>query len=339
MIIRIAVMSLIAGLMVVLGGCGGGGTGLSSAETASVEGIVYAPAASTRSVELAAAGPGPGGGMGEPAEGCLVIVERARDRQRLQTTTTGAGGAYAVEGLALGEDVLIQAELPSGEKLRARLRLQYQHQNCDVNEDTTMAAAVRQVLDEAGGAPAAGDPLDESVGELCYEYQYQHRYQYGHHNGNGPDFSEPDAVTEAAVDLLAAATDAAVGTALQTRLRADCGNAVDMIVARLRQRERMEFSWDAETRTQAALAMQSGWQGTPEQVADAASGVPGCQASAGDVVQARDRLRERIREFQGVSLEAPEALGCLCLGDPDMDPLRLRTRDQVRECLDALIAG
>ncbi len=335
MLMRLMGVLMLVAMVGLMAGCGGGGSSVPAVGTSSVEGTVYEPATATRAVADSAAGPN----QGVPAGDCLVVAERARDRQRLRSTRTDAGGRYVMEGLMLGEDVLISAELPSGEQLMARLRIRNRQHQADITEDTTMAAACRQLLDEVGGGPPEGDDVDEIVGQICWEYQDRHRYQYGHHGSMRPDFSDSGAVGDAAADLLAAATDDAVATALQTRLRADCEAAVNMVVARLRQRERMEFSWDVETRTQAAVAMQNRWQGAPEQVAEAASGVLGCQASAGDIVQARDRLRERIREFQGDGMEAPEALGCLCLGDPDMDPLRLRTRDQVRQCLDGLLAG
>lgn len=326
---KILVILLLVSTLVTTGllaGCGGASSG---APDVTLMGVVHEPAAEVSALTAAAT----------PAGNCQVIARQARTQAQLGSTRSDAQGNYTLSGLPLGEDVEITAALPSGDLLRTRLRLRDQTCQADLTEDSTMAAACRRLMDSTTVSPTQDDQtVDETVGQVCYEYQLQHRYMYRQQQGLRPNFSDPAEVEAAAEDLLASATQAAVNNALQTRTQAAGESAVNMVVAMLRYQEHLQFSWTAETRTQAALALRNQTRRSSGQVAAAASTTLGTPVTPGGVEQARDRLRQRLRVFDGASLEVLEACACLCLGDADMDQIRLRTQDQVRTCLNLLVA-
>ena len=333
--IRQTVVALAMGAIALaaLTGCGGGsGTAAPNVGAATLEGYVYGPSVSTATVDAAAADT-----AANPAAFCQVSVERTRTRARIATTQTDATGHYYFGGLPANVDATVRATLGSGAQLMSRVRLHSRTQRADIDENTTMSAACQLQVGDADGTPADDEDLDQTVGQMCLQYQLQHRYQYRSGQQGPPDIGDPGDVADAAVDLLAAATDDAVTRARLTRRQQHCEDAVTMIQARLRQREGMSGLWDAETRRRAAEAMRLGRRITAGQLAEAWSRVLGTDVTQGDVARARDRLRERIHAFDGEQMEVPEGLGCPALGDPDMDHIRLRTQQQVRECLQILL--
>ncbi|NLO73716.1 MAG: hypothetical protein GX100_06340 [candidate division WS1 bacterium] len=281
------------------------------------------------------------GGIGQSAVAgdCPVTAREARTQRQLGATRTDGQGRYQLTGLPSGADVEVTAALAGGVLLRTRLRLRERSCQADLDEDTTMAAMCRRLLDASVTEPTQDDQeVEEAAGAVCYRYQQQHRYTYRrHYAGERPDLSNEPEMEEAAEDLLVEAANHAVATALQTRTRAECQSAVTMIVAALRVRERMQFSWDGETRNRAALALENQVRRSPAQAAAAVAGALQLALSQVEMEQARDRLRQLLNAFEGGTMEAVEVCACLCVRNVGQDQPRLRTQEHVRQCLDALL--
>ncbi|MGC9318581.1 MAG: hypothetical protein ACP5KN_11190 [Armatimonadota bacterium] len=311
-----------------LAGCGGGSPADDpGTPTASIEGTVYASAVQTSGIDTAQlADP-------QPVGDCPVDVVRERDRERLRTGRTDDAGGYRFEGLPAGETVLVRARLRSGAQLQSRARLGEGGNQVDVSEDTTMAEACR-ALTAGGGEPDANQTQTiADVAEACLRYQQQNRFRYGQRDGAPPDFSDQEAVEEAAADLLAAATDGAVREALQTRSREDCEKAVAMVWARLQQHLGEEAPWGEKAMQRLAEALQRRERVSGADVGNALRAALGENPgdAAGD--QARARIREIVQAFgDGAEMEVLEATAGACTGEQ----LRLRTRAQVHAFLNAI---
>ena len=142
-----------------------------------------------------------------------------------------------------------------------------------------------------------------------------------------------------AADLLAAAADDAVQRAVQTRAGGDCEGAVAMVMARLMHEQKLQFMWEEQTRTRLAQAMQQQKRVTAGQLATVASNTLGITVTAQEIEQLRLRARACIQAFVGQDMEICEGLGGLCIGGGDQDRVRLHTRDQVRDCVNALTSA
>jgi len=328
-------VGLLGLLAVVLGGCGGGTGGGSEpesvAQSASVQGTVYAP-----SVSAAAAGQGQ---TGSPAGDCQVTARRLRDGKSLGTTRTDGAGRYRLQGLPAGEEAVIDAVLRTGERLRTRLRLQDGSCTANVDEDTTMAAACRELLDGASEEPEGTEALDEELIEgLCNQYQTRHRYQYGGLGGRRPDLTSPEAQAGAADELLVAAGNAAVERARTARSESNCLAAIQMAMACLRAGEAMGYTWDEETQRTMARAMAEGRVLQVRDVAAVASRVMDGTVSEGDLLQLRRQLRQRLEAFAGDAMDPLQAMACLSLRHQATNRAPAASREQARECLQALLA-
>jgi len=320
----VAVATII--LTALLAGCGGTGDAPSVVGSAGVEGTVYAPTVDTTCVTTA----------GAPCAGCQVIVEQTQTRRRLGQTQADGEGRYEFRGLNAGECVTIRARLENDANLRVRLRLRDGTCQGDIDEDTTMAAAAVEALEQAGTVDAF---LDDTVQQVCSEYQNQYRYQYQRRQGQAPSFADEAEVADAGADLLAAATEGAVRRALQTRLRTDCEQAVAMVEARIRQQDGLQFGWDEETRAALGEAMRAARRISVQRAAQVAGDVLSTEVTQADICAARDRIRQRIAAFNGQEMEACECLAGLCLGQAEQVRARLRTRSQARRCASELASG
>lgn len=332
---RMVVMALGAALLaLVLAGCGGGGTEgvVPDVGTASLSGTVCEPAG----VVTAAAGDGP---AGEPAANCPVEALRERDRARLRTGVTDGRGQYRFEGLPAGESVLVRARLRSGAQLMAQTRLRVGACQADVSEDTTLAAVCRR-LANGGEAPVTAADLalaDETAGE-CAQFQARNRYRYGNREGCCPDFTDEQAVEEAAGDLLAAAADNALALARQTRAQADCERAATMLQARLNQLNRERLRVDGETATRIALALRLGTEITPERIAATLTRMLGQEITPEQARRALAYARAQVGgDSAGQAADICDAVAAACLGDGTPDQLRLRTAEQLRACVTDLL--
>lgn len=329
-------MGLLALLMLLLGGCGGGTGGGSGPESvtqsASVQGTVYAP-----SVAAAAAGQGH---VDTPAADCKVTARRLRDDRSLGATHTDGTGRYRLQGLPTGEEAVIEAVLGTGERLRTRLRLQAGNCNADVDEDTTMAAGCRELLDGASEEPEGTEALDEELIEgLCNQYQTRHRYQYGGLGGRRPDLTNPEAQADAADGLLVAAGNAAIVRARTARSDGNCVAAVQMTMACLRVGEAMGYTWDEETQQVMARATAAGRELQVREVAAVASRVTGGTVAEGDLLRLRQQLRRRLEAFAGDAMDPLEAMACLSLRHQATGRALAGDREQARECLTTLLTG
>lgn len=333
---RMVVMALGATLMaLLLAGCGGGGTeGVTpDVSTATLSGTVYAPAG------LVTAATGPGSGA-EPAANCPVEALRERDRTQLRTGVTDGRGQYRFEGLAPGESVVVRARLRSGARLMTQTRLRAGECRADVDEDTTLAAICRR-LANGGEAPVTeGDLIRaDEVARECARYQARNRYRYANREGRCPDFADEQAVEGAAGDLLAAAANEALARARQTRARADCERAVIMLQARLNQLNRERLRLDGETAARIALALGRGTEVAPERIAAVLTRMLARGVTPEQARLALAHVRTLVGGHPpGQAPDICDAVAAVCLGDGTPNRIRLLTGEQLRVCVDELVA-
>ncbi len=321
--------SVAAGLLV--GGCGGGGEQVASAGS-TLAGTVY-----SSSVSPAAAG-NDKAAQDAPAPDCEVTVERVRDRQELASGRTDGQGRYRFEGLPTGDDVLVRAQLRSGEVLQTRTRLRNRACQADVTEDTTLVATAWGTVDQVGEPATANErEVGEAVAEACMSYQEQHRYEYGGMNGRGPDFTNQQQVGDTSMELLKAAEGDAVDQARQTAGEANCQRAADLVAAQLRAQGDTDFTWSAELRRRVAWSLMQRHNWTPDEVANVLDRVNSAGVSVEDVERLRTRVRQMIRERLDPDLDAVEAVAGVCIGDGLAERTRLRTQTQVEQFVQELI--
>lgn len=320
------VLAVMLAVACVLSGCGGGGdeNAASSASTAMVAGTVTAPAAATTAAAE------------NPAAYCQVTVENAQTRTRLGSGQADGSGQYSIGPIRSGQTIMVRATLRSGVLLKARAQVRDGSCQADVDQDTTVAAAVVESLQAVG---VTDEDLQGAAYGVCVQYQAQNRYRYRTAGNVPPDFTNPDEIRETAGELLDAATQAAMATAIATRSPGDCSNALAMVEARLRAGDATSAGWGAEVRKRLSVAMQKGRKFTVEEVAEAATAaVQGAvQTAGGDKV--RHQFEQQIRHHYAGTMEGPEAVEVLCASDGTPDQLRLKTQQQVRDCVDALLGG
>jgi hypothetical protein len=276
--------------------------------------------------------------QGDPVPDCDVTVERVRDRQQLAAGRTDGQGRYRFEGLPTGDDVLVRAQLRSGELLQTRTRLRDRTCRADVTEDTTLVATAWGTVDRAGGPSTANErEVGEAMAQACMSYQEQHRYRYGGLNGQGPDFTDGQQVDDTSLELLRAAAGAAVDQARQTAGEADCQRAADMVAAQLRAQGDTDFTWSAELRRRVAWSLMQRHHWTADHVADVLDRVNNAGVNVEDIERVRDRVRQMIRERLGQDLDAVEAVGGVCVGDGQAERTRLRSQAQVEQFVQELI--
>lgn len=332
---RLTILLAAIAAIALIAGCGGGDSGETATDTptdtAVLEGTVYATGVTGAQVDEP---------VGDPVPDCPVTMTRAQTRQQIGQTRTNDQGQYRFEGVTSGDDVEIGARLRDGRRLMTRTRTQDGTCQADVDADTTMVAACRRLMDNAPTADPVEDvPVNDTVGEVCEQYQHQHSFQYGELNGSPPDFSDAEETQQAAEALLDAAASDAVHRAIQNRDRQSCDDAVDMTAARLRHFEDVDMPWNDQVREQIADAMENGWEGSPEDVADAAGKAFGRQIAADHITQARERIRQRHPEFQGEALNALEAAALAVMGDGPDDPIQAENAQQFQQYVNNLVSG
>lgn len=286
-------------IIALVAGCGGGGSEEAVSNTTTLEGTVYAEGVTTSQAD---------GPQGQPVPDCPVEAVRARTHQHLGQTTTDEQGRYRFEGLNAGEDVEVRAHLQDGRQLMARTRIQQRTQEADVDADTTMSAVCARLMDEAPSTnPPEDVPVNETVRQVCEQYHNQHRFQYGNLDGTPPDFSDGEQTRQAAEQLLDEAAEDAIQKALQNRDQESCDRAVDMHAARMRHFDDVEMPWSEQARQTVSEALQRGWEGSPEDAAQAAEGAWGRQIAADNINRARERIQDTHPEFGGEAMNALEA--------------------------------
>lgn len=307
----IPVISVLA-LIALIAGCGGGGGGEAAVPTSSLQGTVYAEGVATSQVNAP---------QGEPVPDCPVEAVRARSGQRLGQTTTDEGGRYRFEGLHAGTDTEVRAQLRDGRRLMTRTRLHEGNCQADVDAGSTMSAMCARLMDGASSTEPARDvPVNETARQVCARYHQQHRFQYGQLNGTPPDFSNPQETQQAAEALLNEAARDAIQRAIQQRDRESCDEAVDMYAAQMRRFEGVDMPWSEQARETVSNALQRGWEGSPEEVAQAAEGAWGRQIAAENIRRARERIQQRHPDFKGEALNALEAAAIAVMeGGSDQD--------------------
>jgi hypothetical protein len=112
-----------------------------------------------------------------------------------------------------------------------------------------------------------------------------------------------------------------------------------VVEARLRAGDATATGWGAEVRRRLSVAMQNGRKFTAEEVAEAATAavLGTVQSAGGDLV--RNQFEQRIRHHYAGTMEGPEALEVLCASEGTPDQVRLKTQQQVRDCVNVLLAG
>ncbi|NSW58192.1 MAG: hypothetical protein HPY44_19465 [Armatimonadetes bacterium] len=310
----------------VLSGCGGGGDEVagSSSGTAMIVGTVTAPGVATSAAPE------------NPAAYCQVTVENAQTRTRLGSGQADGVGQYSIGPIRSGQTIMVRATLRDGTQLKTRAQVRGGNCRADVDQDSTIAAAVVESLQDAG---VTDEDLQGAAYDVCAQYQARTRYHYRTAGNIPPDFTNPDEVDQTAGELLEAATQAAIATAVATRTPGDCDNAVAMVEARLRAGDATATGWGAEVRRRLSVAMQNGRKFTAEEVAEAATAavLGTVQSAGGDLV--RNQFEQRIRHHYAGTMEGPEALEVLCASEGTPDQVRLKTQQQVRDCVNVLLAG
>ena len=302
-------------------GCGGGGEEVSA--TATLTGTVTAPAVTTAAAE-------------NPAAYCQVTVEQSQTRSRLGSAQADASGQYSIGPIRAGQTVMVRATLRDGSQLMTRAQLRDGSCAADIDQDTTLAATVVESLQDAG---LVDEDLQETVSGVCAMYQARNRYRYRTAGDVPPDFTNPDEVDETAEDLLNAAAQEALAQAQATRTAPDCDNAAAMVEARLRQGNALAPAWGPQNRKRLSQAMQAGRQFSLDEVSQA-----GTVALLGTVTTAggdkvRKQFEQQIQNHYAGDMEGPEAVEVLCIQDGTPDQVRLRTRDQLQTCVDALLGS
>lgn len=316
-----AVLAIACGLS----GCGGGdGISASSAGTAIVAGTVTAPTVATAATTE------------NPAAYCQVTVENLQTRTRLGAAQADGAGRYSIGPIPSRQTIMVRATLLNGIQLKTRAQVRDGSCRADVDQDTTIAAAVTELLQGAG---VTDEDLQGAAYGVCVQYQAQNRYRYRTAGNIPPDFADPDEIEEVAGELLEAATRATMALATRTRNAGDCDNAVAMVEARLRAGDATAAGWGAEVRRRLSLAMQNGRKFTTEEVVQAATAaiLGTMQTAGGD--QVRKQFEQHIRNHYAGAMEGPEAVEVLCISDGTPDQIRLQTRQHVRDCVDALLGG
>ncbi len=323
-------LMVIAGLAVLLGGCGGGddddfvgGTGTMG--TAGVEGAVYAPAA----VGTAQAGP-----VG-PVARCRVQVRTEPGGQQLAYGVTDDSGRYCFRNLPAETTVAVVAEVPECEPLLARLRLRTGMAQANVTVESTLACICARHSYAYGGTNGqANQEFAGQVAEECLQYQAQNGYRY--RNGERPEFGTGAQLEAAAGELLASATGDALQQARQTRAQGDCEFATRMMLAHACQGDATQLRWSEQVVAQIAQQLQQGEVNAGD-VAPLMARIMNREVTAEQVQSALQYLWHRLG--YGEQSRAPElveivgAMTCAC-GDQDM--LRIRTQDQLRQVVDGL---
>ncbi len=330
-LMQTVLMMTVAVAALVVAGCGGGGgdaiaptSGVTLTGTVLTSGMVTASAVDKQAGEA-------------PVPDCPVTVERLRDRQRLDEGQTDGEGRFRFEGLPAGEQLTVRAHLGNGEELQARVQLRSGNCQAEVSEATTLAAACQQALGDAGTLSAEEAAVVATAAGACERYQRQNGFAYEGSNGQRPDFSNAGEVNLAAMAALTEATSEALQLARQTRAAGDCQAAADLMAAMLQARKHMSFMWSEQVRHRVAQALADGLGISDEDLAGAAGEALGVPVAVQTMAQVRERVRAMLHEGTGGEMDAVEALAGLCIGDGDQ--LRLRTREQVRTCVEALLTA
>ena len=185
-------------LIITIGGCGGGtASDLASADTAcALHGIVY-----TSGMQPAEAGQAPGA---QPLYFAMVTIHSTSDNAYIADTMTNTHGHYYVPRLTRGVDVTVICEAPSGEIFMTRTRPNARDCTADIDEDTTLATQCVMFLSQAADGVVT-DADRDAVWQTCIQFQRANRYQYGSLNGARPDFTDQEAIEQAAQALFDAA--------------------------------------------------------------------------------------------------------------------------------------
>ncbi len=198
--IGLAAVLVSLALIVTIGGCGGGtasGSSCVDSVTCSLQGTVY-----TSGMQPAQAGQAP---AAQPLYFASVTMRRTNNNAYITDTMTDASGRYSFPGLTRGLDVTLTCTAPSGETLMTRTRLNSRDCTADIDEDTTLATQCIMLLRQSTGG-VVNDAAEDAAWQACMQFQRANRYQYGGLNGARPDFTDQEAIEQAAQALLDAAT-------------------------------------------------------------------------------------------------------------------------------------